>query len=111
MNRQGGSAIWENPGLGQGVVKPISFEVTLLNGETRIFGEEDFIQNQGSDPFSDVWAPPSTTTTVTETAPPAGLCTGSPCPDVNGHCANADMCCRSKWGWCGSADDHCNADS
>jgi len=62
LKRQGGSAIWENPPFGSevnwGVVKPITFEVTLLNGETKVFGEDDVISNhQGEDPFSDVWSP------------------------------------------------------
>jgi len=61
LQRQGGGAIWENPIFGSevnwGVVRPISFEITLLNGETKVFGEDAIISNQGEDPFSDVWSP------------------------------------------------------
>jgi len=64
FSRRGDSAIWLNPDLGAGVAKPITFEMVLLNGEKKIFTEEDFISNQGADPFLDVWAPDDSGTTT-----------------------------------------------
>jgi len=57
----GGGATWENPLLcdfGQcgGVVKPIEFEVQLLNGQKKVYKGADIIQQHGYDPFVDVWS-------------------------------------------------------
>jgi len=70
FSRRGDSAIWLNPDLGAGVAKPITFEMTLLNGEKKTFAAEDFISNQGADPFPEVWAPGDSDTTTTSIAAP-----------------------------------------
>merc|ERR1712187_1050779 len=61
--------IWANPSLADGVVKPISFQVTFLNGETKTYQEQDWIQQHGFDPLSAVWAPAAGSTATTTAVP------------------------------------------
>jgi len=111
MNRNGEGAVWTNPSLADGVVKPISFQVTLLDGETKIFQEEDWVEQQGFDPMSAVWAPQDVSTTTVPIASTATTTWAGEATTTTDQATSCNACgsCVSVPGNPHAAtDEHCS---